>query len=154
MFKGCCFGGGVRGGGLKDSPDLSDNRRLRAVEPSGSKDTANGTASGVAVEESFVPKDEVVDSQTVGTLRRTTAADVPSVVSVDGGVNASNPLPKDKEDSNGISIYSLIMSYKAFWPEFNKQICKFAADWNMRGRNCGGGGGGADVGYQNICLEI
>lgn len=115
MFKGCCFGGGVRGGGLKDSPDLSDNRRLRAVEPSGSKNTTNGTASGVAVEESFVPKDEVVDSQTVGTLRRTTAADVPSVVSVDGGVNASNPLPKDKEDSNGISIYSLIMSYQAFW---------------------------------------
>lgn len=116
MFKGCCFGGGgVRGGGLKDSPDLSDNRRLRAVEPSGSKDTANGTSRGVAVEESFVPKDEVVDSQTVGTLRRTTAADVPSVVSVDGGVNASNPLPKDKEDSNGISIYSLIMSYQAFW---------------------------------------
>lgn len=116
MFKGCCFGSGGRG--LKDSPELSDKRRLKSqdVVKGGSKDTSNGatTREGGCGEESLEPtkEDKVVDSQIVGTLQgcsaettsfTSTTANVTRVAVA--GVNSSAQLPKDKEDSNGISSF-------------------------------------------------
>lgn len=131
MFKGCCFGSGARG--LKDSPELSDNRRLKGfqdVVKGGSKDTSNGadTKEEGCGKEPLEPtkEDKVVDSQIVGTLQGcsaentspTTTANFTRVVVA--GVNSSAQLPKDKDDSNGISFF-IPLKLHSILVKFNRQ---------------------------------